>query len=236
MKYWTTSDSGIAGHSLGGFFALYAGFHAPDTFHHVIAFSPSLVWQDDVLLREQAEIAQTRADMPTRFYVDFGGLEQQSDRASALGQAVLSQGYPSVRWQNTVVPNQTHTSVVYADAYRALQAVYWPETRRLDDGELAKVSGRYRLVDGGLLTLFPRDGKLFMSLSNYGNEPIELQSSEPGKFFVRGLNTRVEFKRSGAPGPDLTLFKESTPGPNGTVTVPRVAGTKLVPGSAKRSG
>jgi predicted alpha/beta superfamily hydrolase len=228
--YRTAPDAGIVGHSLGGFFALYAGFHAPDTFHHVIAFSPSLVWQDDVLQREQSELARIRADMPARFYVDFGGLEQQTDRASRLGEAVLSQGYPSVRWQSKVVANQTHSSVVLADALEAVQAVYAPELRHPDPMELARLSGQYHLANGASLVLFPRDGQLMMKLSEYDNDPIVLLSTEPDKFFVRELGTRIEIKRPGAVGPDIVLFKQPSPGPNGSNVTPRIEGTKIVPG------
>ena len=225
------ADTGIAGHSLGGFFALYAGFHAPDVFHHVVAFSPSLVWQDDVLRREQPDIAAKRKDMPVRFYVDVGGLEQQSDRITALGAAVLAQGYPSVRWENRTIPNQTHTTVAFADAVDAMQFVYGPDLRHPDDAELARVSGTYSLSDGTKLTLRSQAGQLVMVLSSFDNEPIDLLSTEPNKYFIRELGTRVEVRAPGATGADIILFKQATPGPGGANYVPKVTGTRDHAGS-----
>lgn len=224
-------DSGIAGHSLGGFFALYAGLHAPETFHHVIAFSPSMIWQDNVLMREQPELSKRYKDMPVRFYADNGGYETQNDKLSALGTAILEQGYASVQWQNRTIANQTHTTVVFADAMDALVAVYGPKLRVIDAAELAQVSGRYQLENGEKLTLRPSDGKLIMVLTEYDDEPVELLSSEPHNYFIKGLGTCVVVAVPGSTEPDIVFYKQGTPGPGGQSFTPTVKGRKTIPGT-----
>ncbi len=213
------ADAGIGGHSLGGFFALYALLHAPDRFRHVYAASPSFIWQDHVLLRDEAALAQHARDLPARVFVDQGGLEDQTSDLADLTGAITGRAYPSLRWHARIASGQTHRTIVYADAVDALYAIYGPELRRPEDAELAALAGSYKLADGKRFSLQADDGQLFIA-GFRSLEHAELQSSEPGKWFIRYLNYRMDVDSSATDGPALTFHLQPTPGPNGEVSRP----------------
>lgn len=64
----------LFGHSFGGLFALYALFHAPQSFDVYIAASPSVGFGDRAILREAAAFRPGARGSP-RLLVTMGGLE-----------------------------------------------------------------------------------------------------------------------------------------------------------------
>lgn len=58
-----TSRQALFGHSFGGLFALYALAHKPDAFSHWIAASPSIHWEDRILL---ASLPRLESEPPSR--------------------------------------------------------------------------------------------------------------------------------------------------------------------------
>jgi ferri-bacillibactin esterase len=68
----------LVGWSLGGLFVLHTLFNHPETFAAYAALSPSIWWNDKVVLRDipafEQKIAQQR--LAPRIYIGVGGLEQ----------------------------------------------------------------------------------------------------------------------------------------------------------------
>ena len=93
-------DNGIAGHSMAGFFALYAFLHAQDVFQHVYAASPSMVWQANVLLRVAQALIASSNDLKAHIFTDNGGLEGDDGRLRALDIAMTSAHLPSLRGES----------------------------------------------------------------------------------------------------------------------------------------
>jgi len=71
--------TGIMGSSLGGYFALYAGFTAPHTFGLVGALSPSLWHANRHLLHHMLGAAEG----PSKVWVDMGTREQEDPKLAA---------------------------------------------------------------------------------------------------------------------------------------------------------
>jgi predicted alpha/beta superfamily hydrolase len=61
------------GHSFGGLFMLYTLFNKPDTFHRYIAASPSIWWDDRIILKHEQAYADTHNDFD-RSTVSSGAL------------------------------------------------------------------------------------------------------------------------------------------------------------------
>ncbi len=174
------TDNGIGGHSLGGFFALYALLHEPQAFQHVYASSPSLVWQDFVLLRDEEALAHVTTDIHARVFVDKGQQEQANERFQELGRNIQSRNYPSLRWQSYVSPGQTHQTIAFADGIDALYSIYGPELRRPSNTELAALTGMYRSTNGEVFRIQADQGYLYAIgfRSDTPDERIELLSSK----------------------------------------------------------
>lgn len=66
----------LAGHSLGGLFTLRTLISHPDAFQNYVAMSPSIWWNNAVLLKEAAALKPTPGQRAARVYIGVGELEQ----------------------------------------------------------------------------------------------------------------------------------------------------------------
>jgi predicted alpha/beta superfamily hydrolase len=215
-------DTGIGGHSLGGFFALYALLHAPDSFQHVYASSPSLVWQDFVLLRDEQALSTRAGDINARVFVDRGGLESDDHRLDQLTQSVQARHYPSLEWTSRTAIGQTHQTVAFADGIDALYSIYGPVLRHPSYEELRSLGGTYETSDGKSFRVQADHDHLY-AIGFRTEEPdsaVELISSKPNEWFIRYLWTRIVFNPAAKQGPDMTIYLQDTPGPNGKTDTP----------------
>ncbi|MBU2690809.1 MAG: phosphonate ABC transporter ATP-binding protein [Candidatus Eisenbacteria bacterium] len=69
-------QTGLAGSSLGGLTAVYAGFTYPETFGLIAGLSPSIWWDDNHLIR----YVQSSKKRPLKLYMDMGTLESGTKR------------------------------------------------------------------------------------------------------------------------------------------------------------
>jgi len=78
-------NRGIAGHSLGSLFGLYAFFHREPLFDRCLASSPSIWYDDRSLLRLEAEFAHEHPSLPGRIFLSVG----EEDSPSMTGDLTL---------------------------------------------------------------------------------------------------------------------------------------------------
>jgi predicted alpha/beta superfamily hydrolase len=130
-NYRTSSDNTLAGGSLGGLFALYALFHAPDTFQRYIIVSPSIWWGDRVTLEYEAGYAADHSDLPAMVFMSVGGLEeppgsesQMISNMKELAERLRRRNYPSLHLETIVFDAETHVSVIAAATSRGLRVIY----------------------------------------------------------------------------------------------------------------
>jgi len=130
-NYRTSSDNALAGGSLGGLFALYSLFHAPDAFQRYIAVSPSIWWDDRVTLQYEAEYAATHTDLAVTIFMSVSGLEEPPDsetrmisNAKDLADRLRGRNYSSLRLETIVFDDETHVSGVPAAISRGLRLIY----------------------------------------------------------------------------------------------------------------
>ena len=112
----------LAGHSLGGYFALHALLHRPDAFRSYMAISPSLWWHDGSLLKIAAQrlpalraaakppvdvlLAVSPLEMPD--YADLSAVMLSTTRTM---NGMLAQAAPQgVRTQYQELPGENHIS------------------------------------------------------------------------------------------------------------------------------
>ncbi|MCA3739729.1 alpha/beta hydrolase-fold protein [Phenylobacterium sp.] len=113
----------VFGHSLGGLFVLHSLFRRPDAFSAWLSLSPSIWWDDRVVLKGEAGFASALAGLarPPRLFVGVGSLEQpEGSPARMVDNAVeLSarfsalSGPPGWRFASKIFEGETHTGVVW---------------------------------------------------------------------------------------------------------------------------
>ena len=81
----------IAGSSLGGLMALYAGYHRPEVFGRVAALSPSIWWAD----RWIVDYIESKTKPGGPIYIDMGGQESANALTDlrTLADALREQGF-----------------------------------------------------------------------------------------------------------------------------------------------
>ncbi len=108
-------DTVLLGSSLGGLISSYAGTRHGDVFGLVGAMSPSVWWDDRVLLDE---VAQSSPPLPLRVYVDSGDSGPSNDGVTdtaALASAYRTLGYvDGVTLRSVVQAGATHTESAWA--------------------------------------------------------------------------------------------------------------------------
>lgn len=116
------SDTTLVGHSLAGLLVMHALLSDPDAFQRYVASSPSLWWDDGVLLSD----ADAVGDVPARLFISFGGLEPagQMLEPGARMDALLREAGPGLDYAYEVFSGENHGSVIPIAFSRGLRAVF----------------------------------------------------------------------------------------------------------------
>ena len=121
------------GDSLGGLFGLYVMFNAPDTFNRYIIGSPSVWWDDEVILDQAKKFAGSGKPLRARVFMSVGALEEVGGESAGfrmvtnvfrIEQALRAGEIPGLELQTLVIPDETHTSVIASNFVRGLKSVF----------------------------------------------------------------------------------------------------------------
>ena len=125
-SYRTSGERGLMGQSLGGLFAAYVLFEAPDLFQRVGVHSPSLWWSDGELFDVEAAFAATHSALPAHVLLTVGSEEGNAmvPPMERLAETLRSRGYEGLTVDAVVFEDETHTSVVPAMVSRTLRVLY----------------------------------------------------------------------------------------------------------------
>jgi predicted alpha/beta superfamily hydrolase len=116
-------DRALYGHSYGGLFASYVLLAHPGLFQRYIVLSPSLWFDDELLLRRAAE--QVPDVDPAVVYMAAGALEGRiDDEVVAFADRVERQGLTNLRLRAVVLDDETHRTVFGRGFTDGLRYVY----------------------------------------------------------------------------------------------------------------
>lgn len=150
----------LAGHSLGGLFAITAMLTRPTLFDSWIAVSPSLEWDDDLPIRQAAAFFADRTELDGTLFVAMANEESGEPRPTPLDrfEAVLEgSSAAGFSWQVMRLPDESHGSVVLRAHYWGLRKVFegWPLPH---DPKTGFFSGGRSRLEGHYATLSNRLG------------------------------------------------------------------------------
>jgi predicted alpha/beta superfamily hydrolase len=151
-RYRTAPYRILAGHSLGGLFALTAMTQRPELFNAFIAASPSLNWDDDLILRQTARFLEGRQELKRTLFVTMANEEAgdvsptRFDRLRTTLGAAKASGF---LWDSKLMEDEDHGTVVLLSHYLGLRKIFdgWrlsvdPKTRRFS-GSLSDLTKYY---------------------------------------------------------------------------------------------
>ncbi len=130
----------LAGHSLGGLFAIYAMTARPEVFNSYVAVSPALQWDNQVAVKRAEEFFKTRKELNATLFVTLGdepgGIEDAFHQFKQLLAKNQTKGF---EWDVQQWSDEDHGSVVLRSHYAGLRKIYdgWQIPRDRDMGTVA---------------------------------------------------------------------------------------------------
>jgi predicted alpha/beta superfamily hydrolase len=113
-NYRTRHYRVLAGHSLGGLFAIYALINRPEVFNGYLAISPSLWWDDQALVKASGPFLAAHRDLSADLYIAIASEGQEMlGGAYKLSAALEESKLPQLRWQFKRSPEEDHGTIPY---------------------------------------------------------------------------------------------------------------------------
>lgn len=108
------SELTLAGHSLGGYFALYQLFQQdfPNPFDNIIAASPSLFWSEAYILDLEEEFYNNNDTLNKKVLITMGDLEgvTMNTMFDAFNDKIESRNYSGLLFMHMLYENITHNN------------------------------------------------------------------------------------------------------------------------------
>lgn len=129
----------LAGHSLGGLFAIHSMISRPGVFNSYVAVSPSLQWENSEALKRVEDFLKNQQDMKVTLFVSLGNepgaIGESFDRLKEMLAKTSIKGF---EWQAERMADEDHGSVVLRSHYFGLRKIYngWQPPRDLKSGAI----------------------------------------------------------------------------------------------------
>lgn len=101
----------LMGSSLGGLFTLYAMFTEPSLFWGYLAGSPDFTWDNDFLVKQEADFATKHKNLPVRLFVGVGGAEELVTPGVSFVRSFSARNYDGLHWDARVIEGEGHAGV-----------------------------------------------------------------------------------------------------------------------------
>lgn len=109
-----SSENTLAGHSLGGYFALYQLFQQdyPSPFDNIIAASPSLFWSEAFILDLENQYHNNNDTLNVKLYTTMGDLEglTMNTMFDAFNNKIESRNYTELSFDHVRFYNTSHNN------------------------------------------------------------------------------------------------------------------------------
>jgi len=178
QNYRTQPYRILAGHSLGGIFAIYTLMEKPDLFGAYIACSPALGWDDGVMVERAKSFFQKQARLDKFLYITLGN---EGDEIYSLVKEftdTIRRTRPKdFKWEFAYMENESHSSIVHRSVYDGLEKLYenWAITGQEAATGLNAILDHYRkLTDRFGYKVDPSE----MFLNNLGYEFLNARDLE----------------------------------------------------------
>ena len=130
----------LAGHSLGGLFAIHAMMSKPEMFNAIIAVSPALQWDNQVVVKRAEDFFKTRKDAVRTLYISLGREPGPiEDAFYQFKQTLSKQQSKGLDWEAQEMTDEDHGSVVLRSHYFGLRKIYsdWRIPQDPETGQVA---------------------------------------------------------------------------------------------------
>lgn len=118
------TDRALYGHSFGGLFGSYVFMEHPELFSRYLLLSPSLWWDDKLLLRQVDEHHWPNMTAK-RLFLGAGELETRiASQQSEFASAIRKKSIPGLTLEAKIFPNETHRTIFGRGIMDGLRYIY----------------------------------------------------------------------------------------------------------------
>lgn len=136
----------LAGHSLGGLFAVHVMITRPELFGSYVAVSPSLQWAEEATLKKAEEFLKTRKELNATLFTSLGNEQGDiGDSFDLFKQALAKSQIKNFEWQAEELKDEDHGSVVLRSHYLGMRKIY--DSWRMPQDQTGTVAGGMKGVD-----------------------------------------------------------------------------------------
>ena len=115
----------LAGHSLGGLFAIHSMITKPGFFNSYVAVSPSLQWENGEALKRAEDFLKNQKELKATLFVSLGNEPGPIGESFDSFRELLSKtNINGFEWQAERMADEDHGSVVLRSHYFGLRKVY----------------------------------------------------------------------------------------------------------------
>jgi predicted alpha/beta superfamily hydrolase len=146
-RYRTHPYRILAGHSLGGLFAIHAMVSRPEVFNSYVAVSPALQWDNQVAVKRAEDFFKAPKEWQGTLIMTLGREPGPiEDGFYQLKQVLEKNQTKGFEWKAEVLDDEDHGSVVMPSHYLAMRKIFngWQVPRDPNSGQ---ISGDFKTVE-----------------------------------------------------------------------------------------
>ena len=146
-SYRTQPYRVLAGHSLGGLFAIHAMISRPELFNSYVAVSPALQWDNQVVVKRAEDFFKARKEWEGTLFMSIGREPGPiEDGYFQLKQVLEKNQTKGFEWEAKQLDDEDHGSVVMPSHYLGMRKVFagWQVPRNPETGQ---VSGDFKGIE-----------------------------------------------------------------------------------------
>ncbi len=128
---FSPGDRTLEGHSLGGLFVFYSLFKEPGLFKRYIAISPALLWDDELLIKDEEKFSKEHKSLESIIYTAVGSLEGEFIKRlwKQLISNMNSRGYDGMKLKSEIAEGETHYTIIPYIVTHGLKSVFSEEVK-----------------------------------------------------------------------------------------------------------
>lgn len=116
----------LAGHSLGGLFAIHSMISKPKLFQSYVAVSPSLQWENGEALKRAEEFLKNQKELKATLFVSLGNEPGAiGETFDSFKEVLAKTNIKDFEWQAERMADEDHGSVVLRSHYFGLRKIYY---------------------------------------------------------------------------------------------------------------
>jgi predicted alpha/beta superfamily hydrolase len=219
-NYRTYNFRILGGASFGGLFVMYSMMNDPQLFTAYLAFSPSMWWDNRIMLKRAEDFLSNNPGLHNNLYLNVAN-EGPSMGVDALAKILKEKAPKELIWKFDECPDEIHNTIAFKGIYNGLKFAltdwHYPlidfgmkgdislqdsVNNRFSNIKLVNLSGEILESYSGLyLDIYGRLLKIevennVLQFSSQGLPTVKLYPQAENKFFLKGFDFQFEFVKN----------------------------------------